>query len=374
MSFPVFLRPIVCPYLLATAHGHHKQQMHENGHVDPKAWQLLARQGMALFFHRTRHLMLVRFSHIVLEYFPKMSANEDILDTLSTCFLHNGTGRDKTLDSTFSHRIQLCRAWGVGDEAPLQVLDVGCGQGESTAVLACFVGKTGHVTGLDPAEPSYGAPFTLQQSQNYLAESPLGKRVSFVRDNLPDYLDSGKCRAFDAAVFCHSLWYFSNRDLIRAQFAALARAGFARVFLAEYTFASEALERRPHQLAARAQMQLHAFKKQESGGMRSGEPNVRGALEVDELLKVAQSAGWSVARRGCVSPPEEMRDGYWEAKIVTSSSFKEGVLSQGLSTAQEESVLAFIPQVEQAMEQLHSVGGRVATMDVAWAVLGTQKV
>ena len=303
-----------------------------------------------------------------------MSADEAILDTLSACFLHKGTGRDRTLDSTFSHRIQLCRAWGVDDETPLQVLDVGCGQGESTAVLAYFVGKSGHVTGLDPAEPSYGAPFTLQQSQDYLGESSLGKRVSFVRDNLPDFLNSGAYHPFDAAVFCHSLWYFSNRDLVHAQFAALAKASFARVFLAEYTFESDALEQRPHQLAARAQMRLHALKKQDAGGMKPGEPNVRGALEVDELLTVAQSAGWSVARRGSVSPPEEMRDGYWEAKIVTSPSFKDGVLLQGFSKPQEESVLAFIPQIEQALEKLEYVGGRVATMDVAWAVLELQKV
>ncbi len=320
------------------------------------------------------HLLANAFSIRCAKATPSMSSNEAILDTLSASFLHQGSDRDKTLDSTFSHRIELCRAWGVGDKTPLQVLDVGCGQGESTAVLAYFVGKSGHVTGLDPAEPSYGAPFTLQQSQDYLKASSLGGRVSFVRDNLPDFLDSDAYQSFDAAVFCHSLWYFSTRDLIRSQFAALVKARFVRVFLAEYTFENDALEQRPHQLAARAQMRLHALKKQDAGGMKPGEPNIRGALEMEELLKLAQSAGWSVARRGVVSPPEAMRDGYWEAKIVTSRSFQEGVLSQGFSNAQEESVLAFVPQIEQAMEQLEYVGERVTTMDVAWAVLERQQV
>lgn len=299
-----------------------------------------------------------------------MSTDEEILDTLSSCVLHKSTrGRDKTLDSAFEHRMQLCRAWGVGSASIAKVIDVGCGQGDSTAVLAYFVGTDGHVTGLDPAPPSYGSPVTLGDSQAFLKDSNLGERVDFVENNLPDFLAGGGGADFDAAVFCHSLWYFSDRDTIHEHFAALAQAGVARVLLAEYTFASDAPEQRPHQLAAQAQMLLHKLKRPGTKKTAFGELNVRDALDFDELLQVAGRSGWAAAKRGIVSPPAGMKDGYWEVQIVTHTVFREGVLAQKLPAEQEKSILDFIPQVEQAREQVKAAGKEVVTMDVAWAVL-----
>ncbi|OAA55692.1 SAM-dependent methyltransferase [Cordyceps fumosorosea ARSEF 2679] len=306
-----------------------------------------------------------------------MHADEEILDTLSACFLHNGPGRVESLDNTFAHRIQLCRAWGLDALEPFHVLDVGCGQAESTAVLAYFAGEDGHATGLDPAEPSYGAPFTVQQSQDYLRQSsPLGPRITFARRSLPEFLATANARStvFDMAVFCHSLWYFTGSDAVHDHFVALAGAGIPRVCLAEYSTASadDDPAQRPHQLAARAQMRLHAAREQHLSEAKPSTLNVRGALEVEELLRVAESAGWSVTRRGIVSPPAGMRDGYWEAGVVTSPRFREGIISQGLPKEQEDSVLEFIPQIGQAIEHLKSIGEPVATMDVAWAVLERQ--
>lgn len=52
-------------------------------------------------------------------------------------------------------RIQLVKRWGIrpGDH----VLEIGCGQGDCTVVLAVAVGETGSVTAVDPADLSYGA-------------------------------------------------------------------------------------------------------------------------------------------------------------------------------------------------------------------------
>jgi ubiquinone/menaquinone biosynthesis C-methylase UbiE len=52
------------------------------------------------------------------------------------------------------HRINLVSKWDIkeGDN----VLELGCGQGDCTAVLATVVGESGSVTALDPASLDYG--------------------------------------------------------------------------------------------------------------------------------------------------------------------------------------------------------------------------
>lgn len=54
-----------------------------------------------------------------------------------------------------THRINLLAKWDIkeGDK----VLELGCGQGDCTAVLAAAVGESGTVTAVDPGPPDYGA-------------------------------------------------------------------------------------------------------------------------------------------------------------------------------------------------------------------------
>jgi predicted methyltransferase len=51
-------------------------------------------------------------------------------------------------------RIELVRRWGIKPGS--RVLEVGCGQGDCTAVLATAVGPEGHVVAVDPGAPDYG--------------------------------------------------------------------------------------------------------------------------------------------------------------------------------------------------------------------------
>lgn len=53
-----------------------------------------------------------------------------------------------------AHRINIINTWGL-DLAGKSVLELGCGQGDASAVLATAVGG-GHVTAWDPASPDYG--------------------------------------------------------------------------------------------------------------------------------------------------------------------------------------------------------------------------
>lgn len=54
-----------------------------------------------------------------------------------------------------AHRVELLKAWDV-ELAGKSVFEVGCGQGDATAVLAAAVGEKGSVVGCDPASLEYG--------------------------------------------------------------------------------------------------------------------------------------------------------------------------------------------------------------------------
>ena len=62
-------------------------------------------------------------------------------------------GRQLALRQT-KHRVEILTRFNIPSGA--RVLEVGCGQGDFTVVLAAAVGETGHVTAVDPASLDYG--------------------------------------------------------------------------------------------------------------------------------------------------------------------------------------------------------------------------
>ena len=56
------------------------------------------------------------------------------------------------------HRLDLVSFWGITPGS--RVLEIGCGQGDCTIVLADAVGESGHVNAVDPGAPDYGMLFS----------------------------------------------------------------------------------------------------------------------------------------------------------------------------------------------------------------------
>jgi predicted methyltransferase len=61
--------------------------------------------------------------------------------------------------AAIEHRQRLVQAWNI----PLgsKILEIGCGQGDSTVVLADAVGPTGRVVAVDSCPPGWGMRFVF---------------------------------------------------------------------------------------------------------------------------------------------------------------------------------------------------------------------
>ncbi|BEI89387.1 uncharacterized protein CcaverHIS019_0207490 [Cutaneotrichosporon cavernicola] len=280
---------------------------------------------------------------------------------LASCSLHDPR-LTSTLVPQLAHRLNLADAWGI--LPGWQVLDVGCGSGDSTLAFAQAVGSEGHVTGIDPGSLDEGSP-TLSQAQGYILRSRLGPRISFKQADTPSFLASGG--SFDAATLCHSLWYFDSRATVRRLFQALANGNVKRVLLAEYTGEARTEAQEPHALAAQVQVQFyHAQARGEGEGPIL--PGVREALRPAEIVREAQEAGWRVANEGVLQSPEGMVDGKLAVQGVLDPAFTARLLSFGVRGTTAD-MLGMVQEIRGMKDDLMREGEDVDTMDVAWVVL-----
>ncbi|GLA66761.1 hypothetical protein AtubIFM54640_009345 [Aspergillus tubingensis] len=287
------------------------------------------------------------------------------MDILLSSYLHDEKARTSIVEPNFQHRLALTQAWDIAQGS--RVLDIGCGQGESSLVLALINGSHGQITAIDTAPPDYGGPYTVEQSQKHIQASTLGQRIQFLCTDTAGLLSQPTSTdKFDAAVLCHSLWYFPDRASIAQVFQLLADAKVRYLCLAEYGFRASRPAQVPHILAARAQAQYHSLRKSAATGAR--EPNVRSALTPEELLDVAHETGWREKRSGYIQPDSQLWDGHWEVEFVSSELFRQWIQEEGLSN---DAAMNFaIQELEKSVQELGVEGStRWETMDVFWAVL-----
>ncbi|KAK1986039.1 SAM-dependent methyltransferase [Colletotrichum cereale] len=315
------------------------------------------------------------------------SSPSPVLLSLAKAYLHDPAHLHKVIVPQLAHRLRLATLWSIAPST--KVLDIGCGQGDSALVLAHVVGPPpvdasdaasagaalpddppgpGHVTGLDPAPGAYGAPYTLAESQAHILSSPYGARVTFHQSDTPGYLAAHPSASFDSATLCHSLWYFPSAAAVSALFAALHSSGrVARLCFAEYSLKAGTPSQKPHELAVAAQRRFHELRGDR--GFTLHQANVRGALDPDEMVTLAQEAGWELRERGVVDTPG-MLDGQWEVGAVVDPSWADEVIGEGLAKEAEEELLGRVTEIKAAVADLKENGEKVATMDAVWVVMG----
>ncbi|KAI7217130.1 hypothetical protein KC333_g4407 [Hortaea werneckii] len=292
-----------------------------------------------------------------------------IMNRLVSSYLHSPKARSDIILPQFTHRLALARAWQILPDS--LVLDIGCGQGESSLVLAEVLGSDGHVTGIDNAPHDYGSPFSIGEAQSYIKKSIYGRRIDFLQTDAARLLSSSGQGAgqatpgptFDRAVLSHSLWYFEDFESISSLFHVLSNAGIRHVHVADYSYEAPLPEQVPHVLASRAQALVHASRPPHPMG--EDEPNIRAAPHPTKVIEIALAEGYTLLREDRITPGPGLRDGHWESEYVQTAGFRDSVARKGLDAESRAEVFALVEQVQQACGQMQAQGwDLVRTMDV----------
>lgn len=251
------------------------------------------------------------------------------------------------------HRINLVNEWQI--QPGFRVLEIGCGQGECTAVLATAVGSKGCVDAVDPASLDYGAPVTLGQAQAHISKTDLGDRINWNQISPLDFLMSvDENSPYDVAVLAHSIWYFPSPDILMDILRALRRKA-RRVCIAEYALSTSTLAAVPHVLAALTRAALEAYKS-------VSEENIQTALAPARITAIAEEMGWKLLHQAVVVPEEGLLDGTWEVGTVKTEEF----LAEIESAVHDERVKVLLGSMRDAvLNSLATLGpeATVRTMD-----------
>ncbi len=196
------------------------------------------------------------------------------------------------------HRLDLVNAFGI--EKGMNVLEIGCGQGDTTVALADAVGEDGKVIGIDIASRHYGAPLTLGQATDLIKKSTLGKRITFLFNE--DFATFTPNEVFDVAVLSHSSWYFRRPEDLHHYFQKL-RQMTNRVCFAEWDIDFTSLNQRVHFCAASI-LALYASFIQHDG-------NIQNLFHKKQIQNLLEEAGFQIEKQGSVNAAY-LQDVQWE--------------------------------------------------------------
>jgi len=233
--------------------------------------------------------------------------NNKIIDSILECMASNIEMSDIQRIQT-EHRFKLAEFWNIEEEK--RVLEIGCGQGDTTAVLAYFVGEKGLVHGIDIGSPTYGGPITLGDSAKFLKKSKLGKqiKIDFEMDLLSPNVDFPE-GSFDYIILSHCSWYLKSVEEFNEVLKKVRKWG-KKLCFAEWDTRLKIIEQYPHLLAILIQAQYESFK-------QKSDSNVRTLFTPSDIRVIAENAGWSIMSEKTIYSPD-LQDGKWEVnKILT---------------------------------------------------------
>ena len=204
--------------------------------------------------------------------------------------LHEIAGSvNHTSAAQLRHRMALVEYWAPAPGG--RVLEVGCGQGDCTAVLAHAVGERGKVVAVDIESDDYGAPVSYRDAHGFMGSSAVGGRIEF--HTSADLLDPGWSFPdgyFDLAVFAHSSWYMASHRELEALLGRV-RPWSRRLGYAEWHPRPRNARQVPHLAAVLAQLHVNSHWSRDRGRPLF---NVQCMIAPDQARSMAEDAGWKV--------------------------------------------------------------------------------
>ena len=253
------------------------------------------------------------------------------------------------IQSAYRRRVLDC--WDI--PAGSRVLEIGCGQGDMTVVLAEAVGQDGHVTAVDIANREYGAPMTLGEATDLIKASDLGDRTDFhfELDITNSQIDLG---SFDYAVMAHCSWYFGSEDQLKGVFAALKNYA-AKFCFVEWNSHPLSVDQTPHQIAVLIQAHLERYK-------TGSESNIRRPFTMDEIFRLISETGWKLDHSGLPSTAG-LQDADWEIKECLTN-----MLSQAQTLDLLPGVLSRLEKEVAYLREIALPSGNVPLGSLAFVV------
>ena len=247
-------------------------------------------------------------------------------------YLEYNNGED---DLQLQHRIAIIHV--LASLSGAQIIEIGCGQGETTVALAAVVGASGRVLAVDNGPAEYGRPITLGEAHAYIKASALGGHIEFLRstDLLDLHIDFPE-NAFDLAVFSHSSWYMSSPQELHRLFARV-RPWARRLGYAEWDARPRHLQQLPHLLAVLLQVHVHNVAPQISTA------NVRSLILPEHARLLAENTGWTITEEKVIDTSTPLGYGKsWEIhkalemaeELIASDNVSEDV--RRLLTAEKQ--------------------------------------
>ncbi|KAF2103614.1 hypothetical protein NA57DRAFT_17460, partial [Rhizodiscina lignyota] len=211
-------------------------------------------------------------------------------------------------------RIQILNSWQRAIKPGMRELEIGCGQGPCTAILAEAVGPDGHVDALDIAPLDYGEPITLADSWRFLRRSKIGGRITFRRRDPIEFLNERewKEKTWDVAVMCLSMWYLRSHTVLEDILHSL-KGRVSRICTAEYNLSAQNPAALPHVMAA----MVRGFKESRD---ETSDENIRMPMSRCLIERIARTAGWEIRSVEAITPDEEVQDGMWEVRMVLADA------------------------------------------------------
>ncbi|WP_347939586.1 methyltransferase domain-containing protein [Peribacillus simplex] len=202
------------------------------------------------------------------------------------------------------HRLELVKAFGI--QKGMRVLEIGCGQGDTTVALADAVGENGCVVAIDIASPDYGAPLTLGQATERIKKSLLGERINFHFEMDFDFFEA--TMPFDVAVLSHCSWYFKQPEDLLNYFRKIR--GLAKhICFAEWDFDFTCITQRSHFCAVSILALYSNFVKNEG--------NIQNLFHKTQIHQLLQQANFEVVKQLTVDATL-LQDGQWEKSYANS--------------------------------------------------------